>query len=157
MTSNIGLNKEQIQGSATILDQVLADNFVLYVKTRKYHWNVTGKSFYELHKFFQSIYEELDVLVDEIAERSRSIMAYANGSMSQYIKTATLKEDHSNITDSSQMLENLLIDFESSIVYLRQTVDEANDELKDAGTADFLTAIMEKHEKTAWMIRSFLA
>jgi len=156
MTSNIGLNDQQIKGSTKILNQVLADTFVLDVKTRKYHWNVLGIHFYELHKFFQSVYEELDELVDEIAERNRSLMAYTAGSMGEFVKTAVLQEDFSQITDGTQMLQNLLIDFESQITYLRQSINEVTDDFKDAGTADFLTGIIQKHEKTAWMIRSLL-
>jgi len=156
MKSNIGLSDQQIKGSTKILNQVLADTFVLDVKTRKYHWNVLGTHFYELHKFFQSVYEELDELVDEIAERNRSLMAYTAGSMGEFVKTAVLQEDFSQITDGTQMLQNLLIDFESQITYLRQSINEVTDDFKDAGTADFLTGIIQKHEKTAWMIRSLL-
>lgn len=68
MKANIGLSAKQRDGVVALLNATLADEYVLYTKTRNYHWNVTGPHFNDLHKFFESQYEALDGKIDEIAE-----------------------------------------------------------------------------------------
>jgi len=154
MTTDIGLNPQQLLGSVAILNQLLADEFALYVKTRNYHWNVVGPQFHDLHKFFEGLYEDLDEVVDEVAERTRSLGSFAPATLAEYSKTATIKEDTNYGLKAEQMVANLLKDNEQIIKFLRESVDKTQDDFGDAGTADFLTGLMEKHEKTAWMLRS---
>ncbi|MGH9991041.1 MAG: Dps family protein, partial [Nitrososphaera sp.] len=66
---NIGIADENRDSVAQILSKLLADEYILYTKTRKYHWNVTGPRFQQLHEFFKIQYTELDVIIDDIAER----------------------------------------------------------------------------------------
>ena len=72
MNPNIGLSEEQRAGVVKILNTLLSDEYVLYTKTRNYHWNVTGPQFNDLHKFFEEQYTELNEIVDDVAERARS-------------------------------------------------------------------------------------
>lgn len=73
MQPKIGLSEEQRECVTKILNILLSDEYVLYTKTRNYHWNVTGPQFNDLHKFFESQYGALDEIVDEVAERARSL------------------------------------------------------------------------------------
>jgi len=155
MNTNIGLSDKQRQSVAKMLDTILADEFLLYVKTRGFHWNVVGPDFGELHTFFEQQYEALDEIVDEVAERARALDAPAAGSMRAFMQAATLEEVKEDRLDARAMLLALLNDHESLIREIRTDVDAA-DELGDAGTTDFLTGLMERHEKTAWMLRSYL-
>jgi starvation-inducible DNA-binding protein len=66
---NIGIAEKSREGVVQILGTLLADEYVLYTKTRKYHWNVTGLRFQQLHEFFKAQYTQLDVIVDDVAER----------------------------------------------------------------------------------------
>lgn len=157
MTINIGLSQQQLQGSTTILNQLLADEFTLYLKTRNYHWNVLGIQFHDLHKFFEGLYEDLDGVVDEVAERARSLDASVVATLVDFSKTTQIKEEHKQGLDAKQMIENLLQDNEQVIRSLRESIEKTQEEFGDSGTADFLTGLMEKHEKTAWMLRSMLA
>ncbi len=153
---NIGIETTNRDKVCQLLQQVLADEHVLYVKTRNYHWNVQGVHFGQLHKFFEEQYTVLAVQIDEIAERIRSLGYFAKGSMDDFIELARLEEtDHLN-GDATQMLQNLLIDHETVIQILRHDIDEC-EKLGDMGTNDFLTALMEVHEKMAWMLRAHLA
>lgn len=152
----IGLTDGQRVGSAGILRSVLADLFVLYTKTRKYHWNVEGRDFHDFHKLFESQYEELDEEIDEVAERIRSLGVYSTGSLKQFLVDARLKEDSEGQINATQMIEKLLIDHESLIRELRVDLRRAADEFSDAGNQDFLTRLMQGHEKMAWMLRSLL-
>lgn len=155
MKANIGLTEKNNQAIAEKLNTILADEFLLSLKTRNYHWNVEGDNFMEMHKFYESIYDELDEVIDELAERVRSIGHYAQGRMSDYLKTTSLQEqEYTN--DQKKQLKNLLDDHETIIRYLRKDIDLMQDKYKDAGNADYLTGLMEKHEKWAWFIRSYL-
>jgi len=156
-TPNIGLSDGNRQSVVSILNTLLADEFLLYTKTRNYHWNVTGLQFNDLHKFFETQYEQLDGTVDEVAERARALGGRAAGSLEEFKKLARLGEDVvGKIPAARDMLANLLADHEALTRSLRADVDTVTDKYKDTGTADFLTGLLEQHEKSAWMLRSFL-
>lgn len=153
---DIGLDSKQRSGVAAILDSLLADEYVLYTKTRNFHWNVTGARFNDLHKFFEGQYDQIDATIDEIAERSRALGAVSLGSLAEFLKHTRLKEQKGEALNSDEMIAALLADHESLIRHLREDLVRAQDKFGDAGTADFLTGILEAHEKMAWMLRAYL-
>lgn len=152
---NIGISDGDRAEVNKILSKVLADEYVLYTKTRNYHWNVVGPQFSEYHKLFSDQYEALDSDIDEIAERIRSLGAMTPATLAEFAKTSRLEEHPGVYPDASTMIANLLADHEAVIRTLRADVDSCVKH-NDAGTADFLTGLLEKHEKTAWMLRSML-
>jgi len=156
MKTKIGISAENREKLVQLLNTLLADEFVLYVKTRNFHWNVFGMHFHDLHKFFESQYEALDEVVDQVAERARALGGFAYGSLAEFLKVTRLKEVAGQPLESKAMLKALLEDHESIIRILRKDVKVSSDEYGDAGTSDFLTGLMEAHEKMAWMLRSFL-
>lgn len=139
-----------------ILNTLLADEFVLYAKTRNYHWNVAGPQFNDLHKFFESQYDALESIVDDVAERARALGGKALGTIKEYLEVTRLKEHPGKYPDAHAMLANLLSDHETAVKALRVDLETCANKYRDAGTADFLTGLMEKHEKMAWMLRAFL-
>ena len=153
---NIGLSEKQRSGVVDILNAALADEFVLYTKTRNFHWNVTGPQFNDLHKFFEAQYQELEGFIDDVAERARALGGIALGSMQGYLKRTRLKESSGAPPVAMTMIAELLSDHETIIRQLREDVAKVSDKLGDEGTADFLTGNMEAHEKMAWMLRAFL-
>ena len=156
-TPNIGIPDGNRQSVVSILNALLADEYLLYTKTRNYHWNVTGLQFNDLHKFFEAQYEQLDETVDEVAERARALGGRAAGSLEEFRKLARLSEDViGKVPAARDMLANLLADHEALVRSLRADVDAVTDKHNDTGTADFLTGLLERHEKSAWMLRSFL-
>jgi starvation-inducible DNA-binding protein len=155
MKPDIGITEKNLQAVANELQKVLADEFVLYTKTRNYHWNVEGGSFIELHKLYEGQYEQLDEIMDEVAERIRQLGHYAEAQLKDFVQLTRLGEE-GYTTDQKKQLQNLLADHESIIRNLRKNIDVFTDKYKDAGTTDFVTGLMEKHEKTAWFIRSYL-
>jgi starvation-inducible DNA-binding protein len=156
MKLNSGLSEKQLGGVVEILNTILADEYVLYTKTRNYHWNVTGMQFHDLHKFFESQYEELNDIVDDVAERARSLGGVALGSLSAFVERARLKEQGKKVPSAKDMIANLLADHEGVIRTLRADLVTCGEKYGDAGTNDFLTGLMEKHEKMAWMLRACL-
>jgi starvation-inducible DNA-binding protein len=157
MTVNIGISDDNRQKIVAILNTLLADEFLLYTKTRNYHWNVTGPQFNDLHKFFETLYEQLDEVIDEVAERARALGGRAFGTLDEFRTSARLGEKPGAVPPARDMLAALLADHEALIRTLREDVATVTDRYQDVGTADFLTGLLEKHEKTAWMLRSFLA
>jgi starvation-inducible DNA-binding protein len=153
---NIGLTDEQRTGVAQILDRTLADLYVLYTKTRNYHWNVVGEHFRDLHKLLEEQYTELDEAIDLVAERSRKLGAPARGTLKEFLQLASLKEQPGDYPDAFTMLSNLCGDHEAVIQWLRQAADECDEKFHDMGTNDFLIGLMQEHEKMAWMLRSYL-
>lgn len=155
MNTNIGIPHEHLQAISLELNKVLADEFVLYVKTRNYHWNVEGSNFMEMHKFYESMYEELDEIIDDVAERIRALGHYAEARLMDYTRLTHLSEPEST-NQPKEQLQNLLVDHETIIKNLRKLITLFAEEHKDAGSSDFATALMEKHEKMAWFVRSYL-
>ena len=156
MEPQIGLSEEVRDRVTGILNRTLADEHALYVKTRNYHWNVTGPQFHSLHEMLEEFYQKLAPLADEVAERVRMMGGRALGTMAEFSQQTRLYEQPGEAPEARQMIQNLLADHEQIIRDLRQDVDVCADELKDQGTADFLTGLMEQHEKMAWMHRAFL-
>jgi len=156
MKIDIGIKDKKREAVVDILNQHVADVYVLYTKTRNYHWNVVGPRFNDLHKFFESQYEVLNESIDDIAERARSLGGVAIATLSEFVKMSRIKEHPGTYPEADVMIANLLADHEAVIKNLREDVVTCDEELDDAGTSDFLTALMEGHEKMAWMLRSFL-
>jgi starvation-inducible DNA-binding protein len=154
MKTNIGLNDEARLEVGQMLNLLLADESVLYATTRDYHWNVTGPDFHSLHLEFESQYEKLAVWIDDIAERARSIGVGARGNWADLSKAARTSADPGIGLSDEHMLSELLALHEEMIVQLRTDCEACTKQFGDAGTADFLTGLMGRHEKIAWMLRS---
>jgi starvation-inducible DNA-binding protein len=152
---NIGLSPAVRSKVAAILNGLLADAFVLYVRARDFHWNVTGRTFAQDHLLFETEYEALDETIDAIAERARALGGRALAGVAVFSKRARLPEVDSSSMGAEAMIGSLLDGHEAIIRQLREDV-ETVDDLDDEGTADFLTGLMEGHEKRAWMLRSHL-
>jgi starvation-inducible DNA-binding protein len=156
MKTQIGIKPEDSVLIADSLNKLLSDEHVLYIKTRNAHWNVVGPDFASLHKFFEAQYDELDEIIDQVAERIRAIGHYTVGTMEDFLKLTQLNENSRENNDSLSLIKDLLEDHESVIIGLRENIKRFADEWYDLGSSDFITGIMEKHEKMAWMLRSHL-
>jgi starvation-inducible DNA-binding protein len=155
MKPDFEIADNKLKEVATLLNTLLADEYILYTKTRNAHWNIQGKNFSELHKFFESQYEPLDIIIDNTAERVRALGHFALGTLKDFLQVARLSEQNDNFSDQNNIIQTLLTDHESIIRSLYKDIITAA-EFKDLGTADFMTGIMEQHEKMAWMLRSYL-
>lgn len=156
MKPAIGISQERLDSSVSILSVILSDEVTLYTKTRKFHWNVSGESFMELHKLFQSQYTELEETIDEIAERIGKLGGKTIGTMKEFREHTRLKESPNVYPSQKEMLKELLGDHEALIVELRKDIEICDEINNDAGTTDFLTGVMEQHETTAWILRRYL-
>lgn len=156
MKTSIGIKTVNLAKVAEILIKTLADEFVLYTKTRKAHWNVEGQDFYNKHLFFEAQYQQLDEMTDQLAERIRMLGHYAPATLREYLSLTHLSESHLESNDSLTYIKELLSDHDSIIVHLRENIENFAVEFRDAGTSDYITGLLETHEKMAWMLRSHL-
>jgi starvation-inducible DNA-binding protein len=134
MKANIGISPENLTEVAHSLSRILADEYVLYTKTRKAHWNVEGPDFYNKHKFFEQQYTELQDIIDDVAERIRKLGHYAPATLKQFLDLTHLSEDDRGGNDSQIYIKALLADHESILIHLRENINNYAGALKDAGT-----------------------
>lgn len=150
--STLTLDRTTCQQITTQLVLILADTYVLYLKTQNFHWNVVDPRFHSLHEMFEEQYEQLADATDTIAERIRMLGSHTPASMSQFLKHTSLEEAEGHYT-GDEMIQLLLADHEACANLIRGTVEEC-DRVNDAGTSDMLVARLREHEKAAWMLRS---
>ena len=155
MKSNIDIPEAGRASVVEILNRLLSDEYVLLTKTRNYHWNVTGPQFNDLHKFFESQYDALNEIVDEVAERARQLDGRAFGTLAEFARTSRLTEQPGVVPAAAEMIRVLLADHESVIRALRADINPVAEKFQDVGTSDVLTGLLEKHEKMAWMLRAY--
>ena len=154
-TIHIGLDAKVRAQVVKQLSAILADQHILYSKTRNFHWNLTGHRFHTLHEFFEKQYDALALAIDKTAERIRMLGHPSPGSMKEFLAQATLKEVSGSLINGDEAIAALRDDNEAAARELRKAIDVI-DKAGDAGTADFLTDLLQAHEQTAWMLRSFL-
>ena len=155
MKPNIGISDKDRKAVSALLADLLADEVALYVATRGAHWNVVGPNFGALHSFFESQYEALDDILDDVAERIRALGFAAPASVGAYAKAKSIDDSAGEASSATVMIEKLLAAHEVIVRELRSDAEKAS-EHGDEGTADFLVGLMESHEKMAWMLRSHL-
>lgn len=156
MKANIGISDKNREAVATALSKLLANEYLLYTKTRNAHWNVEGPGFYDMHKFFEGQYEQLDEILDSVAERMRMIGHYAPATLKSFLELTSLSEQIRSKNDSQGFISELLTDHESIIIELRENISQFANDYHDLGTSDFVTGLMEEHEKMAWFLRAHL-
>ena len=153
-TIDIGINEENRKKIADGLGHLLADTYTLYLMTHNFHWNVQGPMFNTLHNLFMTQYTELWTALDQIAERIRALDFPAPGTYAAFGKLTSIKEVD-GVPSAEDMIAYLTNGHEAVARTARSlfaVVEEASDE----SSADLLTQRMTVHEKTAWMLRSFL-
>ena len=151
---NIGISTEDRANIAAALSRVLADSYMLYLKTHNFHWNVTGPMFQTLHVMFMEQYTELWNALDNIAERIRALGHFAPGTYARFVELSSIKEE-GGVPNAQEMIRQLVDGQEALIRTVREAFKIADD-ANDQPSASMLSDRMEIHEKNAWMLRSFL-
>lgn len=154
VAADLGLKPKELAKVASGLAGVMADTYLLYLKTQNFHWNVTGPMFGELHALFEQQYGDLAMAVDELAERIRAIGEFAPGSFAQFRKLSKIT-DEEDILPAERMIEQASADNENVVRRMRELF-ELTEEAGDVETGDILIRRMQYHAKQAWMLRSYL-
>lgn len=155
MSANLGIQEKDRLAIAEGLSHLLADTYTLYLKTHKFHWNVTGPMFQTLHLMFETQYTELALAVDLIAERIRALDVLAPGSYSEFAQLSSIEEESG--TPNAQEMIQKLVEGQESVVRTARSLYPVVNTASDEPTADLLTQRLLVHEKNAWMLRSLLA
>ncbi len=154
MEFETGITKETRATISGALSKLLADTYVLYVKTQNFHWNIHCPEFFSLHKLSQEQYEEMAEAIDEIAERVRALGFYVEGSMESFLKLSSFTEEH-EVNPKHIYLEHLIKAHEAVIRDCRALGQLAEDH-HDHATVDLMGRRHNFHEKASWMLRASL-
>ena len=154
MKTNIGITEENRAKVAEHLSKILADEYVIYTKTQRAHWNLEGLDFHTKHVFFEDHYNAIKEFVDSVAERIRKIGHYAPATLKQFLQLTHLSEEIKGDNSSLNYMKALLQDHDTIIVEIRKIIPLMEEEYKDVGTADFLTGLLQEHEEMSWMLRA---
>ena len=142
---------EELQQAAKV---AFATEFSFYLKAHEFHWNVEGIHFQEYHALFETIYTEVYEIIDEFAEKIRSLGAYAPGSLSK-LSMLSRVEDENSVPDTGTMVAMLLEDSDKCCALFKIVYDVAERE-GEHGFSNFLAERMDAHRKHSWMLRSSL-
>jgi starvation-inducible DNA-binding protein len=154
MAIDIGINDKDRANIAESLSRMLADSYILYLKTHNFHWNVTGPMFQTLHNLFMTQYTEQWNALDLIAERIRALGHPAPGSYKRYVELSSIQEEN-GVPSALDMIRQLVAGQEA-VARTARAAFKVADAADDQPTADLLTQRMEVHEKNAWMLRVLL-
>jgi starvation-inducible DNA-binding protein len=154
MAIDIGISDKDRANIAESLSRMLADSYILYLKTHNFHWNVTGPMFQALHNLFMTQYTEQWNALDLIAERIRALGHPAPGSYKRYVELSSIEEEN-NVPSATDMIRQLVAGQEA-VARTARAAFKVADAADDQPTADLLTQRMEVHEKNAWMLRVLL-
>ncbi len=151
---DIGISEKDRRKISDALSCLLADGFVLYLKTHNFHWNVTGPMFQTLHIMFMEQYTEQWNALDLLAERIRALGFPAPGSQSRYAALSSIKEE-SGVPNAHDMIRQL-VEGQEAVTRTARAAFRIADAADDQPSADLCTQRMEVHEKNAWMLRALL-
>ena len=140
----------------TFLNLLLADEYVLYTKTRTAHWNVDKVNSFETHVFLENQYNAFDVIIDELADQIRSLGHYALGSLKNFLSIAQICDDNQDFVNSGRIFETLLSDHEKIISTIQHEIFPISNRFKDMDTADFLTELLMQHIQLIQDLKRFI-
>ncbi|AZQ58178.1 DNA starvation/stationary phase protection protein [Maribacter sp. MJ134] len=146
----LNIDEKKLLPTVKELNTLLADYHMYYQKLRNFHWNILGHNFFDLHEKFEELYGEARVKIDEIAERILTLRYHPISNYSEYLKTSSIKESDTNLSDVEMV--NELLEAHSLLLKQMTTVVNKADEINDEGTIDLIGAYIRELEKNSWML-----
>ncbi len=153
---SIELASIRTQRVSEIINQILADEIVLYQKTLNFHWNATGPHFILLHELFETQYEELQSNIDAIAERCREIGGHPIGTLKEVMTHAHIGETPGHFPMEEEMIQELVSDHRHISDEIQKNNKRLADEYEDFGTQELLIQTSRFHDKSAWMLSAMI-
>lgn len=152
--SQIGLDVQKSQQLAEKLNRLLADLHVFYMNSRGFHWNIRGDKFFELHLKFEELYTDLQVKIDEVAERILTLGYTPLHSFTDFLKTADVKE-MKDLSDGKDCIRSILEAFRIILIKERELLD-LSAQAGDEGTNALMSDYIRQQEKLVWMYTAYL-
>ncbi|RFB05157.1 Dps family protein [Parvularcula marina] len=153
---DVGMTDQERADVANALSHVLADTYMLFIKTQGIHWNVTGPSFVGIHKLTEEHYENMYEAIDKIAERIRALGIKAPASYAKYGELSSISDNGDDYSSVGDMLNTLISDHQKAVQSMRKAIGWCEDK-KDFVTADMMIERMAWHEEAIWMLKSLSA
>lgn len=150
----IGLDQSHANELISKLNNLLANYQVFYQNTRGFHWNIRGEKFFELHLKFEELYNDLQLKIDEIAERILTLGGTPYHSFSKFSDNSTIQSVE-NLTDARACVQSILDSFKV-IISLQRELLELSNKYNDEGTNALMSDYIREQEKLVWMYSSFL-
>jgi starvation-inducible DNA-binding protein len=145
------LNPEAERQSITQLSTILSNEMTLYINTRKLQWNVLGEGFLDLHKLFQSLYIEIEEIIDLLAKRINTLGGQAISTMKEFAEQSRISKS-SNPTQKD-VISGLLKEHDTMLTDLKKNIENRIEENEVNGATDFLEEIMEQHKATTSILK----
>lgn len=139
--------------SVTLLNQALADITDLHSQTLQAHWNVRGRHFYQLHKLFEFLADEVEKHIDVIAERAMAIGGSAQGTVRMAAKASQIPEFPAKKLDDFGFVTALAERYGLAANLLRDAIDSA-DRAGDRDTSDLFTAVSRTLDQALWFLEA---
>jgi starvation-inducible DNA-binding protein len=153
-TTTIGLNKTESVKLVESLNELLANFQVYYQNLRGLHWNIKGKSFFELHVKFEEFYTDSQEKIDLIAERVLTLGGTPLHTFSDYSKLAKVPVGK-NITQDVESVK-LVVESLKVLLEIERAILNKADEADDEGTNSMMSDFISEQEKTVWMLNAWL-
>lgn len=153
--NSLGLDQQKVETLATKLNILLANYSLFYQNTRGFHWNIKGKNFFELHLKFEELYTNLQLKIDEIAERILTLGYCPNHNFSDYLKSASITEVNETTKDSLAIAS--IIDSLSTLIKLQRILLKLAQEIDDEGTSSIMSDNIREQEKLIWMYKAYIS
>lgn len=153
-TNSIGLNLEKSKQLAVKLNQLLANYSLFYQNTRGFHWNIKGEKFFELHVKFDELYNDLQMKIDEVAERILTLGYTPEHTYTEYKKVSEIAESK-KVSDGFRAVENIVNSLGIVISLQREILSDAG-AINDEGTNALMSDYIRVQEKLVWMYSSYL-
>lgn len=153
-TNQIGLEKAELSPVVSALNDLLSSYHVFYINVRGYHWNVKGEHFFTLHPKFEELYTELQLQIDEIAERILTLDGTPLHAYSDFAQRSGIKEDK-GVFEGRKCVEGVVKGLQALIEEQRKLAESA-EEAGDQGTVDLVSEYVQTQEKHIWMYNAFL-
>ncbi len=153
--NSIGLNTEKSKALSKDLNKLLANFQTYYQNLRGIHWNIKGKSFFDLHVKFEELYNDANLKVDEIAERILTLGEVPLHTFEDYLKNSNVPIGK-NVTKDEEAIK-LIVDSLKELLLIERKILADSDEANDEGTNSMMSGFITEQEKTVWMMKAWLA
>ncbi len=150
----IGLNSNKSKQLAEKLNTLLANYSIFYQNTRGSHWNIKGEKFFELHVKFEELYTDLQLKIDEVAERILTLGHSPAHKFTDYKKVSEIVESN-EVSDGIISVKNILSSFKT-IIAIQRDLLTLSAETGDEGTNALMSDYIRAQEKLVWMYSAFL-
>src|ERR1700684_1525289 len=145
------LSDDAVRELSAKLNEILADAFALYLKTKNFHWHVSGPHFRDYHLLLDEQSEQIFATTDDIAERVRKIGGTTLRSIGQISKLQTIKDNDESFVPARDMFTELRADSVKLVVHMRELHDQC-DRYRDVATASLIEVWIDEAERRTWFL-----